>query len=191
MAKSKKANGGGKPAAPKSSAPAGTVTIRLAETEDDIAAMIELGRKLHAESGYRNLPLDDDRMWEIGRRGLKDRNPGLFIAEHDDGEGDAASGDGKGGKQVVGMAIAVLGEYYFSPARSVTVQLLYVLPEARGGWAAVKLLRALRQWAQQNQAQDIHVNVTTGIDTARTDRFLRRMGFKQTGGNYVLEGVKQ
>lgn len=27
-----------------------------------------------------------------------------------------------------------------------------------------------------------------GVDAARSDRFLRRMGFKQTGGNYVLEG---
>jgi len=43
---------------------------------------------------------------------------------------------------------------------------------------------------EQSQAQDLHINVTTGIDTARTDRFLRTMGFKQTGGNYVLGGVR-
>jgi hypothetical protein len=27
------------------------------------------------------------------------------------------------------------------------------------------------------------------VDMARSDRFLRRMGFRQTGGNYVLEGL--
>lgn len=171
----KKANGATAPRAPK-----GAVRIRLAQTEDDIAGMIALGYRLHDESGYRTLPMDDARMQEIGRRGLKDGNPGLLIAEHDDGNGKLA---------MVGMAIVVLGEYYFSPVRSATVQLLYVVPEARGGWAAVKLLRALRNWSAQNQAHDLHVNVTTGIDTARTDRFLRRMGFKQTGGNYVLEGL--
>lgn len=153
----------------------GRVNVRLARDQADITAMIALGHLLHGESLYRTLPLDDARMAEIGRRGLESGNPGLLIAEHD---GIA-----------VGMAIVVLGEYYFSPARTATVQLLYVHPKARGGSAAVKLLRALRAWARQNQAHDLHVNVTTGIDAARTDRFLRHMGFRQTGGNYVLEGV--
>jgi hypothetical protein len=30
-----------------------------------------------------------------------------------------------------------------------------------------------------------------GVDMARSDRFLRRMGFRQTGGNYVMEGLGQ
>lgn len=153
----------------------GRLSVRLARDPDDIAAMIALGRHLHAESCYHDLPLDDARMAEIGRRGLEGGNPGLLIAEHDG--------------QVVGMAIVVLGEYYFSPIRTATVQLLYVAPAARSGPAAVKLLRALRAWARQNQAHDLHVNVTTAIQPARTDRFLRRMGFRQTGGNYVLGGL--
>ncbi|MGE5516695.1 MAG: N-acetyltransferase family protein [Bacteroidota bacterium] len=155
--------------------PAGRIVVRLAQDQADIAAMIALGRQLHAESRFRTLPLDDARMAEIGRRGLAQGNPGLLMAEHDG--------------QVVGMAIVILGEYFFSPARTATVQLLYVAPKARGGPAAVKLLRSLRRWAAQNGAHDLHVNVTTGIEAARTDRFLRRMGFRQTGGNYVLEGV--
>lgn len=153
----------------------GRIIVRLASDQADIAAMIALGRQLHAESCYQTLPLDDGRMAEIGRRGLSDGNPGLLIAEHDG--------------QIVGMAIVVLGEYYFSPIRTATVQLLYVAPLARGGPAAVKLLRALRAWARQNEAHDLHVNVTTAIQPARTDRFLRRMGFRQTGGNYVLVGA--
>ena len=168
-----KSSDGGQGTAPNTG-----VRIRLAKDDGDIATMIGLGHLLHAESGFRGLPLDDKRMREIGHRGLKDGNPGLFIAER----------GGEGG-DMVGMAIVVLGEYYFSPVRSSTVQLLYVRPDARGGLSAIKLLRAIRRWSEQNQAQDIHVNVTTGIDTARTDRFLRRMGFKQTGGNYVLAGV--
>lgn len=156
-------------------APQGRVSIRLAQSETDIQAMMALGRVLHGESRYRDLPLDDARMHEIGRRGLANGNPGLLMAER--------------GDQLVGMAIVMLGEYYFSPARTATVQLLYVHPKARGGPAAVKLLRALRRWAEKNSAHDLHVNVTTGIEAARTDKFLRKMGFRQTGGNYVLEGV--
>lgn len=70
-----------------------------------------------------------------------------------------------------------------------TVQLIYVHPKARGGSAAVKLLRALRRWATEAGAADLHINNTTAIDAARTDRFLRKMGFRQTGGNSVLERV--
>lgn len=153
----------------------GAVTVRLAASEDDLAAMLALGRRLHAESRYRGLPLDEARMAEIGRRGLAERNPGLIVAER--------------AGTIVGMAVVVLGQHFFSPALAATVQLIYVAPEARGGAAAVKLLGALRQWAVLNHAQDLHVNVTTAIKADRTDRFLRRMGFKQTGGNYVLEGV--
>jgi len=150
------------------------VSVRLARTEADIDAMVALGRLLHAESRYRAYPLDDARMREIGRRGLGG-NPGLIVAERDG--------------RAVGMAIVALGEHFFSPALTATVLLLYVEPQARGGMAAVKLLRAVRRWAAKNGAKDLHVNVTTGIKIDRTDRFLRRMGFRQTGGNYVLEGV--
>jgi hypothetical protein len=38
-------------------------------------------------------------------------------------------------------------------------------------------------------AADLHVNNTTAIHAERTDRFLRQMGFRQTGGNDVLEGL--
>lgn len=153
----------------------GGVKIRLARDEADTEAMIALGRLLHAESRFRHLPYDEARLREIGKMGLAKGNPGLLIAER--------------GNKIVGMAVVMLGEHYFSQALAVTVQLIYVTPEARGGAAAVNLLRAIRRWSAQNKAIDLHINVTTGIATARTDRFLRHMGFKQTGGNYVLEGV--
>lgn len=102
-------------------------------------------------------------------------NPALIMAER---EG-----------RLLGMAVVMLGEHFFSPALAATVQLLYVAPAARGGRTAVKLLKAIRRWSAQHGARDLHVNVTTAIDVTRTDRFLRKMGFRQTGGNYVMEGV--
>lgn len=155
--------------------PVGRTSVRLAQSDADVAAMVALGRELHAESWFRTLPLDDVRMVEIGRRSLTKGNPGLIMAER--------------GGELVGMAVVMLGEYFFSPARTATVQLLYVAPKARGGPAAIKLLRAMRRWAATNGAHDLHLNVTTGIETARTDRFLRKIGFRQTGGNYVLDRI--
>ena len=162
---------------PPTEAPqAGAVTVRLARDTADTTAMIDLGRRFHAEGPYfRDRPYDDTRLVEIGRLGLAKGNPGLIMAER--------------GGQLVGMAIVVAGEQFYSGAKAATVQLLYVAPEARGGSAAVKLLRAIRRWAETAGTAELHLHVTSGIDAARTDRFLRRMGFKQTGGNYVLERV--
>jgi len=42
---------------------------------------------------------------------------------------------------------------------------------------------------EQYHADDLHITSPRCINAARTDRFLRRMGFRQTGENYVLEGV--
>lgn len=49
---------------------AAKTSVRLAQNEADIAAMVALGRALHAESWFRALPLDEIRLAEIGRRGL-------------------------------------------------------------------------------------------------------------------------
>lgn len=152
----------------------GAVAIRLARDEADLAAMLDLGRVLHAESRYRAYPLDEARLLAAGRMGLAKGNPGLILAERDG--------------QLIGMAVVVAGAHFFSAAKAATVQLIYVHPDHRGGRAVVLLLRALRRWAAEAGAADPHINSTTAIDAARTDRFLRRMGFRQTGGNYVLEG---
>jgi hypothetical protein len=65
------------------------------------------------------------------------------------------------------------------------IGLVPCMEATRGGTAAVKLLLALNRWAG---ADDLHLNVTTAIELVKTDRFPRKMGFRQTGGNYVLEG---
>jgi GNAT superfamily N-acetyltransferase len=153
----------------------GRVTIRLARDEADIAAMIEMGRALHTESRFRVYPYDEARLRQAGHLALTKGNPGAIMAELNGAP--------------IGMAVVVAGEHFFSAAKTATAQLLYVAPDHRGSRAAILLLKALRRWAHEAGVADLHVNNTTAIDAARTDRFLRKMGFRQTGRNYVLEGV--
>lgn len=135
-----------------------------------------LGRAMHFEGPhFRDLPLDETRMLNAGQAALAKGNPGLLVAERDG--------------EIIGMAVVVLGEHFFSAALAATTQLLYVHPKARGGFAAVKLLRGMRKWAAANRAATLYVSVTSGIHADKADRMLRKMGFRQTGGNYVLEGV--
>jgi GNAT superfamily N-acetyltransferase len=157
--------------------PEGGVTVRLARDAADVEAIMALGRLFHAEGPYfRGQPYDEDRLRAFGRRALATGNPGGIMAERDG--------------QLVGIAVVAVGEQFYSGTMVATVQLLYVRPEARGGASAVKLLRAIRRWSAAAGADDLHLHVTSAIAPAKTDRFLRRMGFRQTGGNYVLEGIR-
>jgi len=141
-----------------------------------MAAMIRLGRQLHAESRFRQYPYDEQRLAVMGRRSLSTSNPVGIMAERDG--------------ELIGMAVVTIGEHFFSATRTATVMLIYVAHNARGGVAAVKLLRAMRHWSTQAGADEMHVNVTSDIEARKTDRMLRRMGFRPTGGNYVLERLQ-
>ena len=52
--------------------------------------------------------------------------------------------------------------------------------------AALRLLMAFRKWAENRGVFELSAGVNSGAHIERTDRFLRRLGFVQTGGNYAL-----
>jgi len=146
----------------------GHVAIRLASDEADIRAM-------HAKGRFKKFFYDEAHLLAAGKAALKHGNPGIILAERDG--------------QLVGMATVVASEQFFTPAKVASLHLLFVRKDARHGRAGVMLLAALRQWAKAAGAVELNLSTTMGVDMARSDRFLRRMGFRQTGGNYVLEGL--
>ncbi len=88
------------------------------------------------------------------------------------------------------MSNASVGSYYLSlGGRMVTVYGIYVSAKVRGtylgGKVGVKLLRLVSEWAKSQNAEEIHIHSTSGIDEKRTDKMLKRMGFETYGGNYV------
>ncbi|MGK2226856.1 MAG: hypothetical protein ACI9GK_000662 [Devosia sp.] len=68
----------------------------------------------------------------------------------------------------------------------VTVYALYVSKAIRattlGGRITIKLLRILNDWAKAQKAEEVHVHVTSGVQPERTDRLLRRLGYRRMGG---------
>lgn len=152
---------------------AGTTKIRLAENERDIEELIKLGIALHQESEYRDLSYDVNKRREFGRRALANRAQyGLLMAEK--------------GSEVVGFLVGVVSEFYFSHDLAATAMTFYVKPEHRGSLAAVKLLHGFRRWAANRGVKALYVNVTSGVQMARTDRLMKHVGFKLIGGNYAL-----
>ena len=151
----------------------GTVSVRLASDSDDIEKMVVLGAMMHRESGYASHPYDADKLRTRGERALEENGRTcLLMAER--------------GGEPIGMLFAVVSEFYFSRALGATALAFFVVPEHRGGMAAIKLLHGFRRWAQNRKVAEISIHVTSGVHMARTDKLLKRLGFKMTGGNYSM-----
>ena len=97
----------------------------------------------------------------------------------------------RAGGAPVGLPHCVAGEYYVgTDAILVAVHSLVVARVHRrrlgGGRVALGLLSGARTWALARGAAELSVHVTSGVEVARTDRLLRRLGFEATGGSYAV-----
>jgi hypothetical protein len=151
------------------------ITIRSAVDLRDVERMVDMGRLVHDESQFGDLEYAHDKLMAFGANGLTDegrKKVCLMMAES--------------GSELVGIVVATVSEHWFSRELGASAMLFYVHPDHRGGMAAIKLLHGFRRWANNRRVKRININVTTGVDMARTDKLMRRLGFKFTGGNYVL-----
>ena len=153
--------------------------VRFA-TAADIPALLELGKIIHQETRLSRFAFNPKRMAsQLQAILLPPRHEYcLFVAE-------------KEGAGIVGTFWGQISQYFFSDALVATDYMFYVRPEMRGTPLAVRLVHAFRTWAENRGADEICINMTTGIDIERFDRFLRHMGFTYTGGNYSQWVVKE
>ena len=151
--------------------------IRFA-TLEDIPACVEGGRRMHALTRFSAYDYDAERMArqlraviETGQNAHKTHC--FFVAEDHTGD-------------IVGALIGCVEQHFFSDLLVASVIHYDVLPERRMSGAGLKLLIAFRKWAQNRGVFELSVGVNSGVELAKMDRFLRRLGFQQTGGNYSL-----
>ena len=154
------------------------VSIRLLASEREIDETLPLALAAHAESRHREHPLDPERRRRfLGERFLAGRTRyGFLVARY--------------GGRPVGMLTCFAERLHYTDVTVVSCLSLYVLAEYRrtllGGRIAVKLLDAGRRWAMNRRAVELQIHVTNGIHIGQTDRVFRKLGFRQTGGNYAL-----
>ena len=156
--------------AQESAVPSPGVTIRFTRTAD-IAARVAMNRRAHEEIGD-GLPFDDGMVRRFYERRIGKSDQCVLQAE-------------LGGKLVGGLT-GQIAPHFHCPALGASLLGVYVLPEHRGSLAAIKLLHGFKRWARRNGAVRVYAGVTSGIDIARTDRLLKRLGFRPRGGNYEL-----
>lgn len=151
--------------------------IRFA-TLNDIAACIELGRRMHSVTRFAAYDFNTERVAqnlraviEVGQNGKGTHC--FFVAESAQGE-------------IVGALIGCVERHFFSDLLVASVIHYDVLPEKRMGGAGIKLLSAFRKWAENRGAFELSVGINSGVEIEKMDRFLKRLGLHLTGGNYSL-----
>jgi len=155
--------------------------IRLA-TLSDIPAGVELGRRMHAVTRFAAYDYDGERVA---------RNLRGFIEIGQNGKGSHCffvAADSAG--QMVGVLLGCVERHFFSDLPVASVIHYDVLPERRMSGAGLRLLTAFRMWAENRGVFELSVGVNSGVEIEKMDRFLTRLGFARTGGNYSM-GLKQ
>ena len=139
--------------------------IRVA-TLDDIDRIVEIGKAMHEESSYCDLPFDSVKVSNL-MAGLIDGHGVVFVAE-------------KAGAIIGGFAGGV-AEFWFCDSLHAFDYGLFILPEHRGGSAAIRLLSAFEHWAKSMGAVWCDVGITTGVHTEKTARMYEKLGYNQSG----------
>ncbi|MDR0775588.1 MAG: GNAT family N-acetyltransferase [Azonexus sp.] len=155
--------------------------IRFA-TRNDIPACTEIGRRMAAVTRFAAYDFNAERLAQnlgaVIDSGHAKGTHCLFVAE------DTAG-------QLIGLLIGCIERHFFSDLLVASIIHYDVLPEKRMGGAGLKLLAAFRQWAENRSAFELSVGINSGVEMEKMDRFLKRLGFRRTGGNYSLPLVAE
>ena len=141
-------------------------------TGDDVNEVIEMAAVMYRESAnYRRMGFSPERVREMAAMVMQG---GFAMVAVKDG-------------RLIGLMAGSLVQPVFSRDRMACDFLLYVLPQHRGGTAAIRLVNAYVQWAKQGGAKLITVGVTAGIDNDAAIAFYKAMGFRASGVQMMME----
>lgn len=144
--------------------------IRHAE-KTDLDDLVELGRRMHAESNYTPLVYSEF----VYRRNLE-----LLLGSE---RGCVLVAELQG--ELIGVYVGVVGDAFFSTDRIAQDLLLYVEPEHRGGMTAMRLIKAFENWAWQQGAAQIRPGISVGGDYTTAARLYEAAGFDVCGYTFV------
>lgn len=146
--------------------------IRFA-THDDIPKLIANWRQ-YEQGRFAHIAFDEAK-FAATMKSLIDAKAThcLFVAEYED-------------QSICGVLAGKIDYYYFSSQPIAQMILYWVRPNQRMSPAAVKLMLAFRKWAQNREVAELVAGVTSGESIDKTDSFLKKMGFRLTGGNYAM-----
>ena len=137
---------------------------------EDGPELMAMAREFGEESPVSNgVPFDDQKLLDLFGRSLSD--PDLVFCQ----VADAPEGGLAGG------VLAIRQQYFFSQAWHCVELTVFVRPEYRQTRIAVKLLKAMEQWAESTGCLEINIGATAGVDSPAYQRLLERFGYQTVG----------
>ena len=131
--------------------------------EGDWEQVLPVARQLHAESWFRHFSFDDRYARQFFDACLYDPMFFAIVAEQEGA--------------IAGFFAAAATRHIFGPDLYTCDLLFYLSPEHRGGMTATRMIRTYEAWCHIKKVKEIHIGVSSGINTERTASFYRRMGF--------------
>lgn len=131
-------------------------------TPSDVAAIVALGRHLHAESPrYRGLDYDAEK---VARQAAEAVGHGYMLVA---------------GDPVIGMACANLAAYLHSDALFGLDLVMYVHPDHRGRRIAADLVAGLEAIVGRHGAREMLLTISHGSNNRAVERFYRTLGYER------------
>ncbi len=151
-----------------------SIKLRLADgSETDCRAGIHLAREAHLRTIFRDIPFSETKARAIFNKAMSE--PERFGLNY------AVSGVDKPPAEddLFGFASVQTGEHFLGTGTLIaTVQTLNIsqkLTDSRlGGKVALRLVHAVRHWANTRGCAQVMVHVTNGDNAEDADRFFRR-----------------
>ncbi len=85
---------------------------------------------------------------------------------------------------LVGMGLGTIIEDFWVDRKVFVDYAIYVVPSARRGRLAFRIIAALEEWAVNEGAEAMFLGISTGIQDERTGRLYQRLGYQFCGVNY-------
>lgn len=148
------------------------MTIRAA-TLEDIPAIVELGRRMHAESPrFSKLQYAPDKVEATFTIALTDHRYFTLVKVEEDGE-------------IIGGFAGFMAPHWCSYDEVAQDLAVFVRPDRRGGMLAARMVKAFVYWADSRGAKLIALGISTGVMVEETARLYKSLGLKQFG--YLFE----
>jgi GNAT superfamily N-acetyltransferase len=145
--------------------------------EGDVADLVALSAAFHAESPvHSRLGFVPEKMGALIMDAIVNPDWLLLVACDDAGA-------------IVGTILLYCLPAFFSYDLEVGDIGFYVLPEHRGGRAALLLMKEAMDWSEMKGAARVQLGVTTGINDDQAARFFGRFGLQRSG--LLMQRTKQ
>lgn len=152
--------------------------IASAKNKEDVESVSFLVEQAHDESWFRDYPYSQEKQNKFLMNSLHSPDKNILLIARYDG-------------LPIGVLFAACDEYILGYDFLMTnVYGLYVEKKFRGsllgGRAAVGMLKICLRWSKSKGSRELMIHATAAINSARTDKFFRKLRFRYLGGNFSL-----